>query len=173
MKGSVQVSVGLAGHKRIDFDKRAIKRTLRSEAGQIRKLARRLVSRRAASAPNEMPGRQSGALMRSIRVKVSSGGFWAKIAPYMTSEMQEFYPAFLFYGVKSQGRIKRLEPGQGIGPTNRRRRGERAKLEAERRASSSYRLRPRDNYMVSALDTRRGAAQAAILSALKGSLKPR
>lgn len=134
---SVHVSVGFTGHSRIDFDKKPIKRTLRQEGGQIRKLARRLVSRRAVSAPGEMPGRQSGVLMRSIKVKVSSGGFWAKVAPYKTNEMKKFYPAFLFHG------------------------------------SAKRNIAKRDNYMESALDSRRSAAQAAILSALQGSLKPR
>ena len=97
-KGGVQVSVTLAGHSRIDFDKKPIRKALRQQGGEIRKAARRLVARRVLSGPGEMPGRQSGVLMRSIKVKVSSGGFWAKVAPYKTSEMKVFYPAYLYYG---------------------------------------------------------------------------
>ncbi|APW38973.1 hypothetical protein RD110_18640 [Rhodoferax koreense] len=133
----VHVSVSFAGHTRIDFDKKPIKRTLRQEGAQIRKQARRLLSRRAVSVPGEMPGRQTGALMRSIKVKVASGGFWAKVAPYKTNEMKKFYPAFLFYG------------------------------------STKRNFEKRGNYMESALDTRRAAAQSAIRSALQGALKPR
>ena len=44
--------------------------------------------------------------MRSIKVKVSSAGFWAKVAPTKTSEMKAFYPAFLYYGT-SRGVAKR------------------------------------------------------------------
>jgi hypothetical protein len=53
-----------------------------------------------------MPGRSSGVLMRSIKVKVGSGGFWAKVAPQKTSEMKDFYPAYLYYGT-SRGVEKR------------------------------------------------------------------
>ncbi len=102
----VQVSVNVAGHNRIDFDKKAIRKVLRQQGGEIRKLARRLVARRAISGPGQMPGRVSGTLMRSIKVKVASGGFWTKIAPYKTSEMKVFYPAFLYYGT-SRGLAKR------------------------------------------------------------------
>jgi hypothetical protein len=137
MSGSVQVSVAFAGHSRIDFDKKPIKKVLRQQGGEIRKVARRLVSRRAISAPGENPGRVSGVLMRSIKVKVASGGFWAKVAPYKTSEMEVFYPAFLFHGSQRRNIAKRA------------------------------------NYMAAALDTRRGAAQIAIRSALQGALKPR
>jgi hypothetical protein len=42
----------------------------------------------------------TGALLRSIKLKVSSGGFWAKVEPQKTPEMKSFYPAFLFYGTK-------------------------------------------------------------------------
>jgi len=107
MTSGVQVSVGFAGHSRIDFDKKPIKRTLRQQAGEIRKVARRLVARRAISGPGEMPGRRSGVLQRSIKVKVSSGGFWAKVAPYKTSEMKVFYPAFLFHGSAKRNIEKR------------------------------------------------------------------
>lgn len=137
MSGGIQVSATLAGHSRIDFDKKAIKKVLRSEGGQIRKAARRLVARRAVSAPGEMPGRDTGVYMRSVKVKVSSGGFWARISPFKTNEMEVFYPAFLYHGVTRRNIEKRGNP------------------------------------MIVALDSRRGAAQAAITSALKSSLKPR
>lgn len=106
MSAGVNVTATIVGHSRIDFDKRAIKKTLRQQGGEIRKLARRLVAWLAISGPGEMPGRDSGVLMRSIKVKVASGGFWAKVAPYKTSEMKVFYPAFLFYGT-SRGLEKR------------------------------------------------------------------
>lgn len=106
MSAPFAVSSTLVGHERIDFDKKAIRKVLRQQGGEIRKLARRLVARRGISGPGEMPGRDSGVLMRSIKVKVGSGGFWAKVAPYKTSEMKVFYPAFLYYGT-SRGLAKR------------------------------------------------------------------
>lgn len=134
---SIEVHATLAGHTRLDFDKRLIKRALRQQGGEIRKEARRLVARRAISGAGDMPGRDSGVLWRSIKVKVSSGGFWARVSPFKTSEMKVFYPAFLYYGV------------------------------AERN------IEKRGNYMSTALDARRDAAQSAIATALKSALKPR
>lgn len=96
----IAVHATLEGHSRIDFDKRAIKKALRKAGGDIRKAARRLVARRAVSSPGDSPGRVTGALLRSIKLKVSSGGFWAKVEPQKTPEMKSFYPAFLFYGTK-------------------------------------------------------------------------
>jgi len=97
--GGVEVFATITGYSKIDFDKRKIKKALRIQGGAIRKAARRLVARKAISAPGDFPGRDSGTLMRSIRLKVSSGGFWAKVAPYKTAEMgKDFYPAYLFYG---------------------------------------------------------------------------
>jgi len=104
---AIRVSATLAGHSRIDFDKKPIKKVLRQQGGEIRKVARRLVARRAISGPGEMPGRQSGVLMRSIKVKVSSGGFWARVSPFKTNEMEVFYPAFLYYGSVKRGIEKR------------------------------------------------------------------
>lgn len=96
----IEVNATLVGHSKIDFDKRKIRRALRSEGGKLRTAARRQVARRAVSSAGEMPGRDTGALWRSIKVKVSSGGFWARVSPFKTNEMPMFYPAVLFYGSK-------------------------------------------------------------------------
>jgi len=98
-----EVNATLVGHQRIDFDKRPIKKALRQQGGGVRTEARRLVARRAVSGPGEMPGRDTGALWRSIKVKVSSGGFWARVSPFKTNEMTMFYPAVLHHGSERRG----------------------------------------------------------------------
>ena len=107
MSGGFEVHASIVGHTRLDFDKKPIRRALVKQGGEIRKAARRLVARRAISGPGEMPGRDSGALFRSIKVKVASGGFWAKVAPYKTQEMKVFYPAFLYYGSQKRNIAQR------------------------------------------------------------------
>ena len=64
--GGVEVTVGLDFHKIIDYDKRQMRKALREGASQVRKEARRIVSRRAISAPGEFPGMQTGAMKRAI-----------------------------------------------------------------------------------------------------------
>lgn len=105
--GSLELDVGLEGHKTIDYDRRAMRKALVAGAGLVRKDARRLLSRRAISSPGEVPGQQTGALARSIGV-VSRGskGGWVKVGP-RAIRGSVFYPAFLFYGSPKTGLEKR------------------------------------------------------------------
>lgn len=168
------VHAEISGFSRIDFDKKKIRKALRIEGRAIQKISRALVSRRVISKAGEYPGKETGQLARSIQVKVSRSGFLARIAPYNKSNaMKVFYPALLYYGVKTHGRIKPLALGEGIGANNRRRRGQRKALIAERAANQNYKIAPRKNYMTDALDRRRESARSAILNALQGALIPR
>lgn len=101
--GGLELAVGLAGHKIIDYDRRAMRKALVRGAADVRKEARRMLARKAVSQPGEVPGMQSGELRRSIGV-VSRGsrGGWVKVAP-RTIKGSDFYPAFLFYGSPSTG----------------------------------------------------------------------
>jgi len=102
-----ETNVTIQGHERIDFDKKKIRKAMRLRGRDIQKEARRLIARRAISAPGEYPGRRKGRLWRSIKYKVSRSGFLVRVAPYMTAEMgEDFYPAFLYYG-SSRGLKKR------------------------------------------------------------------
>lgn len=151
----LDVHVKLKGFSRIDFDRSKIRKALRKEGRGVRKEARRLVARRAISGAGQYPGRQSGALQRSIRVKVSRPGFLVVIRPYKTAEMgKDFYPAFLHYGVR------------------RRRIASLAKRHRKQPAGP-YRLAPRDNYMIDALESRKSTARTALKSALQDALIPR
>ncbi|EMV2843731.1 hypothetical protein AAB167_005210, partial [Escherichia coli] len=80
--------------------------------------ARRLVMRRARSAPGENPGYQTGRLARSIgymvpRASKHRPGFMARIAPNQRNGEGnrringDFYPAFLFYGVRRGAKRRR------------------------------------------------------------------
>ncbi|HLO63161.1 MAG TPA: hypothetical protein VK165_09385 [Azonexus sp.] len=106
--GAAEVQVGLEFHKTIDYDRRLMRRSLVKGAGVIRKEARRMISRRAISAPGDMPGMQTGAMRRAVGIvsKGSKGG-WVKVGVKKTAEMQDFYPAFLFYGSAKTGLAKR------------------------------------------------------------------
>lgn len=171
--GGLEVQVGLDFHKVIDYDRKKMRAALVRGAGAVRKEARRLLSRRATSKPGEVPGRQQGQLWRAIGV-VSKGnkGGWVKIGP-KTIRGSSFYPAFLFYGVKTAARIQRLAPGEGRGASNRRGRGQRAALVSERKSSSAYRLEPRANYMEEALQNKANAVRVEARDALRGALIPR
>lgn len=106
--GGIEVSVGLQFHKVMDYDRKALRKAMREGAAQVRKEARRIVSRRAISASGEFPGLQTGTLKRAIGIvgKGSKGG-WIKVGVRKSKEMTAFYPAFLFYGSPKTGLEKR------------------------------------------------------------------
>lgn len=169
----LEVNETIVGHSRIDFDKVKIRRAMRKIGADVRKAARRLVARRAISGAGDYPGRGTGALMRSIKAKVSKPGFLVRVAPYRTAEMgEDFYPAFLDYGVLRGSAPQRLAAGEGVGKSNRRRRGQGA-TERAARVAMGYRIAPRKNYMTDALDSRREFVRATLRDALMDSLKPR
>lgn len=105
--GGIEVACGLTGHSAIDYDRRRMRKALREGAAIVRKEARRLVSRRAVSAPGEFPAQQTGALKRAIGIvgKGSKGG-WIKVG-VRSIPNSVFYPAFLFYGSPKTGLAKR------------------------------------------------------------------
>lgn len=149
---TLPLSVTLAGHSRIDFDRRPVRRAMRKVGAEVRKDARRMVARRAISAAGQYPGRNSGALYRSIKARVSRSGFMVVVRPEKTPQMDEFYPAYLWYGVTGRARRKdhRAQPKDG-----------------------RWRIAPRRNYMTDALDARRGSVQETLRATLLDSLKPR
>lgn len=145
-------SVTIDGHKRIDFDKRLVRKAMRSIGTRVRKLARQKVSGKASQRAGQYPGKRTGELRRSIKSKVSRPGFLVVVRPEKTERMKDFYPAFLWYGVTGNARRKdrRSQPKNGV-----------------------WRIAPRDNYMIDALDETRSANQSDLQAALLGALKPR
>ncbi|MGY1490724.1 hypothetical protein ACW4YW_15060 [Methylobacillus pratensis] len=95
-----EVNVKWEGYARIDFDKVKIRKAMRLVGRNVQRQSRKLVSRRGGvSRPGQAPSRSTGALMRSIKVKVSRPGFLVRIAPEKITAMgKDFYPAFLHYG---------------------------------------------------------------------------
>lgn len=170
----IDVHVGLPiGHTRYDFDQRAVRKVIMKEAREIRKLARRLISRKAISKPGDYPGRNTGDLRRSISVIGLKKSMGALILPKQTPLMKArgFFPEMLSKGTKR--RIQKLEANKGVGRSNRRRRGQRVADSAARAGSGDYMIEPRANYMETALNARRTAARDAISQVLKTSLTPR
>lgn len=98
----LEINVKLDGFSRIDFDKKKIRKTMRTLGRDVQKEARRLVARRAISGAGEYPGRQTGRLWRAIKYRVSKPGFLVKIMPAKTADMKDYYPAFLLYGSKKR-----------------------------------------------------------------------
>jgi hypothetical protein len=84
--------------------------------------------------------------------------------------MKEFYPAYLHYGVKQGSRLGKLALGKGRGKSNRRSKGERAIALAARRALG-WRINPRGNYMVDALEDSKSQVQSILAAGFAAALK--
>ncbi|WP_443700639.1 hypothetical protein [Pseudomonas sp.] len=150
-------SVGVDGYIHIEgfdkferdaFDKKKIRAGMRKVGKLVRQRAQLNVA--LSRGQDSYPINRTGALLESINFKVSRSGFLVKIAPYKSSAMETYYPAYLFFGVRMGNRIKQLAPGAGAGKSNRRRKGERAALVTQRK-NNGWRIQPRANYMSDAL----------------------
>lgn len=149
------------------FDKRQIRAGMRK--------AGKLVTQRAqmnlvlGKDQDGYPINRTGETVHSISFKVSRSGFLVRIAPKKTAGMEEFYPAYLHYGVKKGRRPGKLAPGKGKGRKNRRAAGVRARLVAER-AAGEWRITPRNNYMADALQDAAPQVQSILSTAFAAAL---
>lgn len=150
------------------FNRRKVRAGFR-KAGQIvaAEAKMQLILARGA---NDYPVNRTGRLVESIRAKVSRPGFMVKVAPIKTAAMPEYYPAYLFYGVRQGARVRGLAKGKGRGKSNRRARGERQAAIAARRATG-WRISPRANYMVSALEDTAPRVRLVLTRAFANALK--
>lgn len=126
--------------------------------------ARRLVMRRERSAAGENPGYRTGRLARSIgymvpRASKNRPGFMVSIAPNQRNGngnrmiTDDFYPAFLFYGVRGGARRQR---GHHRGASG----------------GSGWRIAPRNNFMVETLQKNSSWTRYYLKRELRSSLKP-
>ena len=90
-----------------DFDTKALKKGFRKVGMEVRKIARKMVSKRALSSPGGNPGKVTGKLQKSIDYRVSRSGFSVAVAN-QSKGLDEFYPAYVYYGhVSPKGALRR------------------------------------------------------------------
>lgn len=141
------------------FNRARIRRAYISIGQRHMRDARRLVMRRGRSQPGENPGYQTGRLAKSIgymvpRASKRRPGFMTRIAPNQRNGQGnrmitgDFYPAFLFYGVKRRNRW----------------------LISQRKGN--WRIAPRNNFMVETLKKNTPWTRYYLARELRLSLKP-
>ena len=87
-----------------DFDKKKLRKGIGEIGSQVRKIARKLISKRTVSRSFENPGKVTGALQASVTAKTSKSGFSTIIAARDTAGLRKrsdgnyFYPYALYYG---------------------------------------------------------------------------
>lgn len=178
----VYIHVDYPGAKVPDFDRKKVRRAFFVIGKAIQEEARSLISRQHGSQPGEDPGYYSGAMARSIGYFVpnASGrrpGFMVRIAPNqkrgrnatrMTIKdgpnSSGFYPAYLYYGVKRQAKIKTRRTKKGDLTRMRTRGGS---------GGDGWRIAPRKNYMTEALMNKKYWTERVLFTALRRAVKPR
>lgn len=158
---------GFDNFQRDAFDKKQIRAGMRKIGKLIAQRAQMNLA--LGKGQDGYPVNRTGATLESIAFKVSRSGFLVKIAPRKTAAMEEFYPAYLHYGVKKGRRLGKLAPGTGKGKSNRRAKGVRAAALAER-AAGEWRITPRDNYMADALQDSSSQVQSILSAAFANAL---
>ena len=149
------------------FDKRKIRAGMRKVGLLITQKAQMNLA--LGGGQDGYPTTRTGSTVESIGFKVSRSGFLVRISPSKTSAMEDFYPAYLHYGVKRGKKLGKLAPGMGKGKSNRRANGARAAALAER-ASGEWRIKPRDNYMADALQDSSSQVQSLLKAAFAAAL---
>lgn len=158
---------GFDNFERDAFDKRKIRAGMRKVGLLITQRAQ--MNLVLGKGQDGYPVNRTGATVESVSFKVSRSGFLVRISPTKTSAMEEFYPAYLHYGVKKGRKLGKLAPGKGKGKSNRRAVGVRAAAVAER-AAGEWRIKPRDNYMVDALQDSSSQVQSILSAAFAAAL---
>ena len=158
---------GFDSFERNAFDKRKIRAGMRKVGLLITQKAQMNLA--LGKGQEGYPVNRTGATVESISFKVSRSGFLVRIAPSKTTVMEEFYPAYLHYGVKKGRKLGKLAPGKGKGKSNRRAIGVRAAALAER-AAGEWRIKPRDNYMADALQDSSSQVQSILSAAFAAAL---
>lgn len=159
---------GFDSFERDAFDKRKIRAGMRKVGLLITQRAQ--MNLVLGKVREGYPVNRTGATVESVSFKVSRSGFLVRISPTKTTAMEEFYPAYLHYGVKKGKKLGKLAPGKGKGKSNRRAIGARAAALAER-AAGEWRIRPRDNYMADALQDSSSQVQSILSAAFAAALR--
>ncbi|WP_314916543.1 hypothetical protein [Pseudomonas helleri] len=146
------------------FDKKKIRAGMR-KAGRL-VMQRAQMNLALARGAEGYPVNRTGATLESVSFRVSKSGFLVRVAPKKTSAMKEYYPAYLFYGVKRGARLSRLKAGEKH-TGKRRREGIRLR---EARRNNDWLIAPRDNYMADALQDSNSEVQAILSEAFAAAL---
>lgn len=167
-KKFIDIRISPKGFQAWDFKKSVIKPAMKRSGRYVQKTAKSFVrkkqtKRRSRANMTNYPNSRTGTLYRSITPTVSKSGFSVRIRPELTPEMKtnttgedKFYPAFLYYGVRSS-------PLKG----KARRKARRSTIWAQ----NGWRIKPTENYMVDALNANKNKISVELQRAVVKGIK--
>ncbi|QDQ87697.1 hypothetical protein FMZ60_08905 [Alcaligenaceae bacterium SJ-26] len=78
------------------FKRAPLRRAFRQSGQVVAKAARKKIAARVAT--SDYPARQTGRLLKSLKVKVSRSGLLTKVYHEKRQDQKDFYAAYLHYG---------------------------------------------------------------------------
>jgi hypothetical protein len=126
--------------KKLDFNRSKVRAGMRKAGRLVAGQAKMNLS--LARGSDGYPAVKTGALRDSVDFKLSRSGFLVRIAPKKGEGMPAPYHAFLYYGVKAGARRRKDHKAQAGGGT--------------------WRIKPRKNYMVDALEDKAAEVEAIL-----------
>jgi hypothetical protein len=144
---------------RESFDKRKVRAAMR-KAGRVVATRAQLNLSLAGGAGN-YPRKISGVLRDSIKMRVSRSGFMVKVMPDKTSGMEEYYPAYLHYGVSRAAWLAgRKKSAKSKG-----------KRKTQGSAGGTWHVKPRANYVADALDDETATVKSILSAGFAAALR--
>lgn len=161
--GAAYLHIDFPDAQEISFNRARVRRAFTTIGRDLMKDARRLVVRRAVSRAGENPGFRSGRLAKSIgyvvpRASSRRPGFMVKVAHNMPEGSsrhiagKDFYPAFLYYGVRRGAKRNKSHKAGASG-------------------GKPWRIEPRANYLATVVKRRRYMIQRFLFTELKASVR--
>lgn len=141
---------GFENFHRESFDKKKVRKAFRKVGQLVQQRAQLNIS--LSGGQSDYPKKITGVLRDSIRFKVSRSGFMVKIMPEKITGMEEYYPAFLHYGVKKTARSNGKKQGRKISQPG------------------NWRIEPRANYVAHALEDESARVRAVLTAGFAAAL---
>lgn len=139
---------GFEGLDKLDFNRRKVRAGMRKAGRLVAGQAKMNVS--LARGSDNYPGVRTGKLRNSIDFKLSRSGFLVRIAPKKGDGMAAPYHAYLYYGVKRGAKRRQDHRAQG--------------------GDGPWRIKPRKNYMVDALDDKAAEIEVILRNTLRDAI---
>lgn len=161
--GAAYLHIDFPNAQELSFNRARVRRAFITIGRDLLRDSRRLVARRAISHAGQNPGFRSGTLAKSIGYVVPKAtarrpGFMVKVAHNMPDgssrqiPSKDFYPAFLFYGVRRGAKRRKSHKAGASG-------------------GKPWRIEPRANYLATAVKRRRYMIQRFLFNELQASVR--
>lgn len=141
------------------FDKRKVRAAFRKVGRLVASRAQLNLS--LAGGAGNYPRKISGVLRDSIKMRVSRSGFMVKVMPDKIAGMDEYYPAYLHYGVTRAAWLAGRKKSTSA----------KSKRKTLVSAGATWHVKPRGNYIADALEDESARVQSVLSAGFAAALR--